>query len=651
MDRTAIEPIGPSAAAAGGAAVASGLLAAGAAAVLGWSVVATAWLGDDAFISLRTIDNWLGGHGLRWNVAERTQTFTHPLWLLLVAAAALLGGPGYGTLITVSLAVSTAVVSAVAALAGRWAGAGAVLLLLAHLRCVVDYSSSGLENPLTHLLVAALAFTWLRVPDAARRCRWCALLTGLCLCNRIDLLWLCLPVLFGAARSAGLVRSLPALAIGLLPFAGWALFATYYYGTPLPLSAYAKAIAAGIAALELAVQGCRYVADFALRDPAAAATLTTAFAFCFVRSGRRARPLLLGAVLYVVYVVKVGGDFMGGRFFSAPTVLSVCVLADLTRTWSAGHRWLCAFALSALAFLPGLPRYVPAWPEPGAPDPTLRWGIGDEQQVYAGMLGLLSPRRVAPEPGLPMAMPLAAGDSRPVIWVDPFIGVRGYVAGPEVHLVDPLLCDPLLARLPNPPLQSWRIGHVRRRIPEGYLESLASGENRIHHPGLRRYWAALRAIIRAPLSARERLELGVAFLAGRFDADLRDYLATDYRNPPTPTVPAAELDRQVAEGTPWYRCAARVIHDGGLDVVFAEPVRAPQLLLALDAADHYRLQFRAGDRLLHETALASARLPHGGVESHTLAVPAAAVGFDRLRILAEPGGDFVAAVAAVRLGR
>ena len=39
----------------------------------------TAWVSDDACISFRTVDNFLHGYGLRWNVSERVQTYTNPL--------------------------------------------------------------------------------------------------------------------------------------------------------------------------------------------------------------------------------------------------------------------------------------------------------------------------------------------------------------------------------------------------------------------------------------------------------------------------------------------------------------------------------------------------------------------------------------------
>ena len=46
-------------------------------------LIRTAWICDDAYITFRTIDNFLHGFGLRWNVAERVQSFTHPLWLIV----------------------------------------------------------------------------------------------------------------------------------------------------------------------------------------------------------------------------------------------------------------------------------------------------------------------------------------------------------------------------------------------------------------------------------------------------------------------------------------------------------------------------------------------------------------------------------------
>ena len=58
-----------------------GVLLATLAALL-WLVYTRAWIGEDAFITFRTVDQFVHGNGLRWNVDERVQAYTHPLWML-----------------------------------------------------------------------------------------------------------------------------------------------------------------------------------------------------------------------------------------------------------------------------------------------------------------------------------------------------------------------------------------------------------------------------------------------------------------------------------------------------------------------------------------------------------------------------------------
>src|SRR5215510_6075738 len=50
-------------------------------------LIRTAWLSDDALITLRTVLNVTHGFGLRFNIDERVQTYTHPLWLGILTAA------------------------------------------------------------------------------------------------------------------------------------------------------------------------------------------------------------------------------------------------------------------------------------------------------------------------------------------------------------------------------------------------------------------------------------------------------------------------------------------------------------------------------------------------------------------------------------
>ena len=69
-------------------------------------VIRTAWLGDDAFITLRTVSNFLAGFGPVWNMGERVQSYTHPLWMLLLTAGIRVTGEYYYTTILISASLS-----------------------------------------------------------------------------------------------------------------------------------------------------------------------------------------------------------------------------------------------------------------------------------------------------------------------------------------------------------------------------------------------------------------------------------------------------------------------------------------------------------------------------------------------------------------
>src|SRR5262245_8845284 len=104
---------------------------------------------------MRTDDNFCNGYVLRWNVDERVQLFTHPLWLFVASPFYALTREAYFTLLALSFGVSIAAVWIYAeriALSRSTAAAGVLVLIFS--KAFMDYSTSGLENPLTHVLVA-----------------------------------------------------------------------------------------------------------------------------------------------------------------------------------------------------------------------------------------------------------------------------------------------------------------------------------------------------------------------------------------------------------------------------------------------------------------------------------------------------------------
>lgn len=602
-------------------------------------IVRLAWLGDDAYITLRTVENWLAGRGLCWNPGERVQTFTHPLWLLLLAAGRVLTGECYFTTIALSIGLSLLAAWMLARLPGHAIGAAVVLALLLASRSFVEFATSGLETPLSFVLLAALGAVMPR-PSGPRRLSLVALLCGLAAWTRMDLGLLFAPALLAAMWRLPLRQSLPRVLLGLAPFLAWEAFATIYYGTPFPVTAYAKAIAVGIPLTALLQQGCWYVVYVASHDPLTLAVIVGGIATGLWRRELRCRALALGALLYCVYVVKVGGDFMAGRFALPPFVLALAVLARAAAavTWRSAAIVL-GFAV-ALLFVPGPPDWLHAPAQDLPPDVEFH-GIIDERRFYYRKQGLLSPDRDPPHANVTSQAIRNLGRERPVYHALGMVGRDAFQAGELVHVVDPWLCDPLLMRLPVADPEHWRIGHFARTMPEGYLETVAFGGNHIHHHGLARFYDALHEVITAPVLDADRLITMWRLWRGDFDGGLRDYIATDYRTPPRLSVAASELPPLPGAGAPqprlpvwWFdEPRAQLIYWGGIEVHFAAPQTAARLRLRLNGKLVYRLSFCRGSEPVGSVDVDAFGFDQFlGLQTFEVAVPPAAGPFDSIRV-------------------
>ena len=498
-------------------------LVAGALAVYLTLVLRTAWVTDDAFISLRTVDNFLHGYGLRWNVSERVQAYTHPLWLFaLIGVNALWHDPFYSTL-ALSITTSVAAVALVAFGLGRTAvQAVFAVTMLALSRAFVDFSTSGLENPLSYLLIGAFAWIYLtpaRLPAffAQRPVFALALLAGLAALNRQDTLLVVLPGLVHVAvrsgRERGLRPTLAELGLGFAPFVAWLCFSLFYYGFPFPNTAYAK-LSTGIEASRLREQGVIYLLNTVVWDPAVVALLLLGLCLGFSSSDPRQRWFTLGALLYLVYVVNVGGDFMAGRFLTVPAYALACVLAVrpflLVRPVHAlalGLPFLLLFSVDA---------GIETWPV--VRDLT-RSGIADERLVYRNHASLMLSVRNQQMPDHHWVRD-GQGDARRGVKLEETgtIGYRGYFAGPSVHYIDHYaLADPLLSHLRVADPRGFRIGHFRRNLPKGYGATLQSGGCRMSRE-LCRYYAELSLLTRAPLVSWPRFVAIVRMNLGLDDA-------------------------------------------------------------------------------------------------------------------------------------
>jgi len=509
------------------------------------------WIVDDAFITLRQVDQLLAGNGFVWNQGERVQAYTHPLWALLLVPVFALTGEGFWTLAIWSIVVS---------LTGLWWGARALgrsgepwrapafLLMLIPSKAFFDFTSSGLENCLTHgLVVATWAATWTLVDDARsapfdrRRLTGVFALAAATYLNRADTVLLVLPAALVAAHRAWPVLRrgvFPCAAIAFLPVILWTAWTVFYYGAAVPNTAVAKITGARLTANECVQAGLLYALDSLLRDPWTLVLISAAMLVLLLRRTAVAAAAALAIGLYLGYVTLLGaaGTHMGGRFYSGPACLAAFALARALPASLASNVRLLAIAAFATLLVPASPARS-VWQPSAYPFALLDINqvIDTRSCTNAEGAGIFSVKRGQAMPAHDwFRAGLAARSSPERVHVGGFgdrgadaIGFAGFAAGRDKFLIDCLgLSDALIARLPMARSESlFRHGHVKRTLPAGYVETVRSGENRIEDPDLRAYYEKVHLVVSGPLWSWERLTTIVAWNCGSYDHLLNAYAA------------------------------------------------------------------------------------------------------------------------------
>jgi arabinofuranosyltransferase len=518
-------------------------VAAMAVAVVG--MVRLSWISDDSLITLRTALNWANGWGPVYNAAESVQAYTHPSWFVLWTVLGSTTGEWILTIAAASVAFAAA----------------AFLLALAHGRTVdqvigiaaalmisnafMEYSTSGLENPLACLVVGILImFTATRLADrsSAPRAISVGLLVALLALTRLDLLLLAGPAgaLFAWAHR-GRIRSLVLAGASLaVPITVWFAWAYYEYAALLP-NTFAAKRNIDIPTSEALIQGFRYLRISAQGDPGSALVGVGALALVVTWGTVRQRAWALGSVLYLAYVVWISGDFMVGRFVAVPLYALVVAAAASWSENRSGRLVRDPAARSAmrrrvLGIVGGV-GLVAALSVAGrapvaiSPYQGERWdfgthaGVADERGIQfdrgRGVLQTMRSGTPAPEPFVfPSAESVDLGPSltdvraaargwpkRPegsthTVEVEVRcgnLGIAGILSGPNVHWIDPCgLTDRFLAeRVYVARNFQWRVGHYRRSVPEGYEEAVRLGDpSEVHDPSeaarLAELWSRIR---------------------------------------------------------------------------------------------------------------------------------------------------------------
>ena len=431
-------------------------------AIVLYTLVQNAWLSDDSFITLVQVLNLHNGDGLVFNYEQRVQAFTHPTWFALISLLTYISGEYYYTITALSIALSLGAMLILYTYATKYHNLSLAFIAIFLLLCsksFVDYTTSGLENPLSYLLFATLLYMLLPDKSLSKKRLWIVyLLLTLLFFNRMDYALILLPIgvyLLYRYKSRNIY---PLLLSGAIVLA-WFLFSLLYFGHIFPNTYYAK-LHTGFATIDYIQRGVNYFKIELFNDPLTLMVILVSLIFALKRGGIH-KAFGFGMLFYMLYFFKSGGDFMQGRFFAILLFIAAFLLLDTMKIRAFATLAIVAFIATLIS---GGSKTLPLLSDATYSNKKIVEGIADERGFYYHKYGLLSTSRFWPNITF-------LTEDRPkhsmVICND--LGATSVAYRDRYYIIDYCaLSDPLLSQLPAINHPKWRVGHQVRKIPIGY---------------------------------------------------------------------------------------------------------------------------------------------------------------------------------------
>ena len=507
-------------------------------------ITALAWQSDDSYHAYIMAKNLVDGNGFVYNIGQRATATTCPLFTLVVAA-------GY-FVIRDMFFVSLLINIVFSALAFRIlikdycrTSRQIICCLIALLGSAsfVSYTTSGLENSMLFFLGACFLnrnFSYERYDS--KNMFAMAILISLIAMTRMDAVLIFVPMALyaylGRRDAVSFIKAVGLGFAGLLPFILWELFSTFYYGFPFPNTAYAK-LGTGIAFSDYLIRGARYFLNAAVCDPILLIVPLFALAAAFYVRKVQYLICMAGPVIYWIYLLCVGGDFMMGRHFTLPFFLSlICYMDIKNREFSelgrgaSLNRHLIGLSIAALGvsltmncitsqFLFGRTF--------GSPISDERAGYFTSTSLFNNVFSLVRTGDMCiqdtwNEDGV---QDLRDNDMKAGI-LDSVPGITKYYNN-DMYLNDLYaLGDPFLAHLPAVKEDGWRIGHMWREPPAGYRNLVRYGwdSGAIQNEDARAYYDIIDEITRGDLFDADRISKVIDINLGKYDHLIEGYKAT-----------------------------------------------------------------------------------------------------------------------------
>ncbi|WP_022851526.1 hypothetical protein [Limisalsivibrio acetivorans] len=351
--------------------------------------------------------------------------------------------------------------------------------------------------------------------------------------NRPDLILIALPsqiyIVYQQLKVNNTTNALKCLFVGSIPFIIWEFFSLVYYGLPLPNTAYAK-LNTGLPKYELMKQGILYYIDVIQFDPFTIGVIITALIASIVSRSILHKLLSFGVLLYLLYILKIGGDFMSGRFFAVPFFATALVVSSFNyhrlKNINIFFFIILLFGLSSINI--NSPKVMRNGLVTASKDNIRGTGIADERKYYSSRKRSLF-ASLSNNYGLnykESVYDTNIGNSYANVHTRKAgIGFFGVWHGPEHYIIDKCgLVDPLLSKIPQDFNTNWRIGHFVRSLPYGYKESIQSNKNLIINDDLSEYYDTIRSITRGDVFTLERLKHILYLNIGLYNHYIEEYL-------------------------------------------------------------------------------------------------------------------------------
>ena len=505
-------------------------------------VLLLGWQSDDSFHGYVMVKHLLEGNGFVYNIGERVCSTTSPLYTLSCAIPYAITREIYFTTLILDVIYSASAYYIFAfkicrtreqVITGFFAFIGS--------KAFVSYTTSGLENSLLFLFMGLMIWQYMKRDffDSKHLFLLALTFSGIAL-TRMDNVLFFIPVMLYVylfkRENTSFIKCVWIGILGLLPFFLWEIFSFLYFGSFVPNTAYVK-IGTGITLMDYIKHGILYY-WFTLLNDAVVLIVPLAYVFMTVVL-RKIKYLLvsLGLVLYGIYLLSIGGDFMMGRHFTGMlyiSVLSVTMMFNREKDYfDTIRRMRTTFSILVIGLMCWSFTFGSSIGSLYLFGHQYSSNISDERESYFDTTGFYNNIRSLVKTGRSCWRDTWNDESPDLLRKQGFRGdILDNAAGilvyknSDLYLNDTYcLGDPLMSRLPAVYQTSWRVGHLRRICPEGYRDSVYEDENRIEDEDLHAYYDRIRLITRGEIWSLDRIKTSIEMILGKYDVLIENYTA------------------------------------------------------------------------------------------------------------------------------